>query len=115
MTGIPSSGNIHPNRSRLPRSGRITLVGVTSIAVSTGASRPPGRPAVTAPPTPAQGSRASPPPIPSARGSRGNPAPDPAAVRNPVRLDTGPEAVRVVRAPLVGRADQLASLSGVGA
>src|SRR6185436_7889527 len=83
------------NPTRSPRSGRTSAVGVTSIAVSTGASRPPGRPAATAPPS--LGSKASPPPIPGLR-----PKPP-----------TAPEPLRPPRSPLVGRNDQLATLSDV--
>ena len=92
--GFPSAETIHLNRSRPPRSGRITAVGVTSVAVSTGASRPPGRPA-TSPPV----GKASPPPIPG--------------LRSVVRLETQPEPPRITKSPLVGRNDQLETLSDV--
>src|SRR5262249_1569024 len=98
----PSPATLHPqetihrNPTPSPRPGRLSAVGVTSIAVSTGASRPPGRPAATG--TPALGSKTSPPPIPGLRGV--------------VRPDTPPEPVRV-RSPLVGRNQQLATLSDV--
>jgi tetratricopeptide (TPR) repeat protein len=61
--------------------------------VSTGASRPPGRPAATATPP---GSK--PPPIPGLRGAK---------------KTEPPETIRAPRSPLVGRDDQLATLSDV--
>lgn len=65
--------------------------------MSTGASRPPGRPAGTAPP--AIGAKPSPPPIPGTRPARQSQPPG--------------EAVRVARSPLVGRNAQLTTLGDV--